>query len=241
MKPLTPQELFAAWDHGMNAPLTLRALWLLAYASPETNWETLESLPVGTRDYRLLMLREWTFGSQVTCSIYCPQCGEHLELAFETDAIRSAPPENESFSLEADGYQVVYRSPNSRDLLRAPAQSLREGHDQVFADCILEALQDDVPVGWTDLPDSIVEQVVAGMEAANEQSDVRFDLTCAVCQCRWQTLFDIVTYFWDEIDRWAKRMVADIHVIAGAYGWSEGDILALNPRRRKLYIDLIQS
>ena len=41
------------------------------------------------------------------------------------------------------------------------------------------------------------------------------------------------------MNHWAGRMLLDIHALARAYGWSESDILALPPRRRQAYLELV--
>jgi hypothetical protein len=44
---------------------------------------------------------------------------------------------------------------------------------------------------------------------------------------------------WRELDDWAQRTLREIHVIAGAYGWSEDEILQLSARRRQMYVEMI--
>ena len=36
----------------------------------------------------------------------------------------------------------------------------------------------------------------------------------------------------------SERLVADVHALAYAYGWREGDVLALTPARREVYLEL---
>jgi hypothetical protein len=49
-----------------------------------------------------------------------------------------------------------------------------------------------------------------------------------------------VSFFWQELDDWADRVLRDVHELASAYGWPENEILALSPRRRQCYLDLIR-
>ena len=63
--------------------------------------------------------------------------------------------------------------------------------------------------------------------------------TCPACTFTWSEPFDIVTFFWAEIDAWARRLLADVHVLASSYGWSERDILALSPVRRQYYLEMV--
>jgi hypothetical protein len=53
--------------------------------------------------------------------------------------------------------------------------------------------------------------------------------------------FDIASYFWDEINAWANRILREVHILASRYGWSERDILALSPWRRQFYLDMVNA
>ena len=53
-------------------------------------------------------------------------------------------------------------------------------------------------------------------------------------------MFDIVSFFWAEIDAWARRVLREVNVLARAYGWRESDILALSPVRRQIYLSMVQ-
>ena len=68
---------------------------------------------------------------------------------------------------------------------------------------------------------------------------MQLDLTCPACGHAWQAPFDIATFVWRELDDWAQRTLREIHVIAGAYGWSEDEILQLSARRRQIYVEMI--
>ena len=63
-------------------------------------------------------------------------------------------------------------------------------------------------------------------------------LYCPECGHRWHATFDIVSFFWSEIDAWAYRTLHQVHRLASAYGWREADILAMSPWRRQFYLSL---
>ena len=58
---------------------------------------------------------------------------------------------------------------------------------------------------------------------------------------RWRAVFDIVTFFWSEIEAWACRILREVHILASAYGWCERDILALTSARRQFYLEMVQA
>jgi hypothetical protein len=89
------------------------------------------------------------------------------------------------------------------------------------------------------LPDEVSEAVVAEIARHDPQGDIRFDLVCPDCSHRWEAIFDIVTFAWNEIGAWAGRLLRQVHTLARAYGWREAEILALSPFRRRLYLEML--
>jgi hypothetical protein len=66
-------------------------------------------------------------------------------------------------------------------------------------------------------------------------------LTCPQCAHQWQAPLDIVSFLWSEVHAWAIRLLREIHELASAYGWSEAEILALSPWRRRAYLELVNA
>jgi hypothetical protein len=77
------------------------------------------------------------------------------------------------------------------------------------------------------------------MAELDPQADVQLALQCPSCSHPWHDPFDIATFFWGEINAWAVRILREVHMLAAAYGWSETDILAMNARRRQVYLDMV--
>ena len=50
--------------------------------------------------------------------------------------------------------------------------------------------------------------------------------------------FDVAAFLWASVERWALLTLRDVHQLALAYGWGEGDVLALSPLRRQLYLEM---
>ena len=106
---------------------------------------------------------------------------------------------------------------------------------------MIEAHCNAEPVAADRLPDDVARQVVERISAIDPQADTRVNLTCPECRNGWSEMFDIVSFFWAEIDAWARRILQDVNVLARAYGWRERDILALSPVRRQLYLAMAQA
>jgi hypothetical protein len=240
-------DLLDTWEQGQVASPTQRALLLLANASPELPPEALQLLTIGQRDAYLLALREHIFGSRITGLATCPKCAARLELALSTDdiLIEQGPTElvsDRSLSLSIEEYELRFRLPNSQDLLalegQDDGQALNSGR-RLLDRCLVKANMGECEVVAGDLPPEVVEAIASQMAAADPQADVQVLLTCPACSQQWQEIFDIVTFFWSELNSWAERTLREVHALALAYGWGEADTLALSQWRRQVYLEMI--
>jgi len=244
MRPLSVPELLEAWERGLAEPPVRRALALLAAACPETPVEDLARESMGRRDARLLTLREWTFGSRLVALADCPACGELLETAFDAAEIRvpgALEGPAEPLSLTVAGCALTLRLPNSLDVAAVAAgEDLEMARHWLLVRCLLDARgPDGEEVSLDRLPAAALQTIGDRMAAADPQGDVELALRCPACGHAWPAVFDIASYFWTEVDAWARVLLHEIHTLASAYGWREGDILALSPWRRRAYLELI--
>lgn len=242
MRALSPAELLDVWDRGLHQAPLERALTLLGAARPDAQPDALAALDVGRRDAALLELRERTFGTRLTSVVTCSQCGERLEFSFGTDDIRVAPGDDAcARQLSVDGYDVRFRPPDSRDLAAAALAGPAAQRTSMIARCVIGAQRGGEPVPTQSLPAHVVDAVEEGMRRAASQADVSIGIACPCCGHEWQAAFDIVSYFWREIETCARRILRDVHVLARAYGWHERDILALSAARRQCYLDMVRA
>lgn len=238
MRPPSASDLLAAWERGVTQRPFEQALTLLAAACPDETPDALSALAIGQRDSRLLTLRAWTFGERMASVSRCPECGETLEFEFEVSDIRVNAEPLSSLTMDVDGYLIEFRLPNSTDL-----SSLADGRGdaavRLLERCILSLTRDGNPVAVSALSTRIVASISDCMAQADPQADVQLALTCPACGYGWRAPFDIVTYYWSEVNAWAGRMLHEVHTLASIYGWHEADILAMNPARRRRYLEMI--
>lgn len=251
MRALSAFELLSAWERGLSQTPVERALGLLGAACADEPPEELAALSVGERDARLLTLREWTFGRQLTSVARCPGCGEQLEISLSAADLRAGPAgargapaaASAPLTLKTGEYEVNFRLPNSLDLsalaARAPAASVAEAAASLLESCLIEARRGGVAVGAAELPPEVAEAIAVRMAEADPQAEVELALNCPACGEGWQAPFDIESFFWDEIGAWARRVLGEVHVLATSYGWRESDILNMSAWRRQFYLDLI--
>lgn len=244
MHALSAQSLLHIWEVGQGQHSVDRALTILTQAFPEMSWGALAALPIGQRDARLLTVHERTFGRQLAGLAHCPQCNEILEFAFGVSDIRLVSDVeltgDERHDLSSDGYQLRFRLPNSFDLgVIAAIPHLMAARQVLVQRCVLEAWHEGHPVAADRLPAPVIAALATQMAEYDPQADIEFKFTCLECNHQWLVLFDLVAFLWPKISAQAKRLLANVHRLARAYGWREADILSMSAVRRQFYLEMV--
>jgi hypothetical protein len=235
----TAPAMLDTWERGLGQGPVQRGLTLLALAFPGDDPDALAALSVGERDRRLLALREVLFGARSTGLVACPRCGEQVELEFALGDLRAAPPAPGPLVLSGDDHELHLRLPDSRDLLAAAAAGEDDAPLVLLSRCVVAGHVGSEPARADRLSPELVAAAGRALAQADPQADMRFALTCPACGNGWSAPFDVVPFLWTELDAWAGRTLADVHALAGAYGWSEAEILALAPGRRASYLRMV--
>lgn len=236
-------ELLNLWEKGKDQRAAYIGLSMLSVVYPGVPIEQLARLSIGERDSCILKLREIAFGPWLVGQADCPACGEDLETKFEIKDIQVNRRESDRKLIDKfcfDGYELKFRLPNSLDLLSlSESVSLEKSRYILLSRCTLSASYQENEITMDKLPSEVLDAVVMKMEEIDPQADVQLNLICPECTHRWHIAFDIVSFFWKEIDQWAKHLLLDVHMLARAYGWSEAEILKMNPWRRQFYLEMI--
>ncbi|MCP4329271.1 MAG: phage baseplate protein [Alphaproteobacteria bacterium] len=238
---LSANQILDIWEEGRRQHPIDRAITLIAAAGPEEPRRSLETLPIGERDRRLLELRRRVFGDRLSGQAACPDCAERLEFSVDADdfpgAVETADARGE---LRTDGYVIAFRAPDSRDLVNAAAAgTVAEARRALLECCVVEARHKRKAVTAAALPEWVVVQLAEAIASRDPLAEILIDLTCPACGLRWPLHFDIADFFWDEISTWVRHLLTDVHTLASAYGWSEADILSMSATRRGLYRGLL--
>ncbi|MFD8871641.1 hypothetical protein ACFV1F_46130 [Streptomyces sp. NPDC059590] len=88
------------------------------------------------------------------------------------------------------------------------------------------------------LPEAVQRRLAEAAEQADPAAKVTLKIACPECGEATSAELDIASYLWTELDSWARDLLLDVHLLATAYGWSEPEILALSPLRRRYYLEL---
>jgi hypothetical protein len=258
MSIIPAAALLDAWDRGRDASPGERGLILLGMAHPGASASALSEWSVGRRDAALLTLLDQNFGPTLEAVAECPRCHDSLEMEFPVSTIAIQPPrdERDQFVLEHAGRRVTYRLPTAGDLAALGTgastwDSAQSATRWLIERCVVAIDRTDATGQRSDddrdVETAVPETVLGALETAiakavataDPQAEIELALTCPSCSLQWKTPFDIVNFLWEEIEAQAAHLLTEIHILASTYHWSERDILALNPWRRRYYLDLI--
>jgi hypothetical protein len=246
MHALDGEKMLMAWERCRERPVQESALVLLSLAQPGQSVEALARLPLAERNARLLELRSMTLGGRMEGFAVCPECGMQLEFAM--DALELARGLHAS-AAEAIEQGLTMRPANTRDLLAS-----LEASDEVQAESILlartlgfeeldETAKEVGPQKWLEclsncLPEA---ELVERFDRLNASAEIRVQLQCAACQSSPFLDMDIARFLVREIASAARRLMAEIHELASAYGWSERSIASMSGARRAAYLEMLNA
>ena len=108
-------EILALWERGLVRHPIDRALLLCAWARPDLPASRFPDLPLGAINRALLRLRETCFGPRINAYVDCEQCGERMEITFDTGQLLAGVNEQDT-PAEFEMSNHRFRVPCSRDL-----------------------------------------------------------------------------------------------------------------------------
>jgi hypothetical protein len=224
------------WERGVDCSPAGRGLLLLELALPGSPPEQQAQLSIGHRDSCLIDLREHLFGGTIEALSACGRCGEAIAIEFELDGIRAphAAP-GTVVVIRAGGRSLRFRLPNSSDLIAIEQErDFDAAERRLLGRCLVEGRASDA-----ERVQAASDSISRALGDADPQAELMLDIACPGCGEGQAAPFDIVTHLWSEITDWVMDMFEEVDLLAARYGWSEADILAMRPARRRAYLDLI--
>ncbi len=225
---LSERAVIDVWENGLAADSPRRALLLLdaALAGAVGPVGTPGQLPVGSRNLLLLDARAATFGDHLACISECEHCDGPLELQFSVNDIRTDPPAESEVVVQWRGQHITCALPTSADLVRAHGAPNPQA--ALLRACTV-----------TDLPPEAAEAVSEALAKADPAAQTQLQAQCPECGASNVLEFDIAEHFWAEVDSYARRLLFDVHALAMTYGWTEAEVLAVSPTRRRFYLEAV--
>ena len=89
-------------------------------------------------------------------------------------------------------------------------------------------------------PAELLAAIEASLDAADPLVDAAIRSQCPACEAPVELPVDLEGELLAHARRDQDELLDDVAVLAGAFHWSEHDILALPPRRRRRYLAMVE-
>lgn len=235
----TTAALLAAWEAGASEAHADRAPSLLRSLGAVADGVDPGQLTVGQCDARLFALRRGLFGDVLEAVATCPACGEEVELELSLAELQPVALDGEApgGTYAADGFEIAYRLPRNEDLRQLAAAGAGAGPSDLLDRCLVAARgPDGAPALAHELPPAVAEAVLEAMAERDTGAHLELDVRCP-CGAGFVDELDIRQVVWTDLTDWVGRTLTEVQQLAMAYGWSESDILAMAPWRRRWYLE----
>lgn len=212
--------LFGALDSLGNQPVSLEAV---------------RGLSVGDRQFLMRELAAQIDADPIWVHLNCGSCDGKMDVCFRYAdlPVKNATAEFPEFTLRLGKKSLRVRVPNGADQEAIAALP----HSEPALAFLLQRIalptgKNSVDFSW----DATAAQAVeAAVEAAAPELGTTLVAPCPHCAAENQVAVDLYAF----IGRAGREWLMEIHQIASAYHWTEEQILALPPPRRKYYLALI--
>jgi hypothetical protein len=223
-----------AWERGMSAPPARRPVLLLETVhgpdAQPARW------PQGRLEAALLELRAALFGGRMESLASCPKCGEAMEFTLHAHELLAAAPSSlpEHVEVNTAEFSAAFRLPSIADSEAAARVPAAQRRRFPLKQCLAGGCEPEG--GW---PEEFIAAAAQAMSTVDPLGDLSMSLTCPACAHGWNAAFDSGDFLWSELHAWATRLMQEVAALAAAYGWTEPEILALPPHRRRFYLECL--
>jgi hypothetical protein len=234
---LSASDILALHDAGAGLDWIDRTLLVLSRGNPEGWPDHQARLPLGSRDKALLELYSATFGPALDAVADCAGCGAKLDVPMHADALIVEPAPHAPREIAVGEWRLTIRPLDSADLARARhCRSPVAAAQSLAAATIVGADRCHGPVLVDTLPPEVIEAAGEAVSALDPMAEIVLDVACPACGSVTPLAFDAGLFLWEAIDRAAGDLLDEVVVLAGRYGWSEREVLAMSPARRLHYL-----
>ena len=234
--------LLSLWERALPLPDAAREALLAhdALAAPAAT--------VGAQRLRLIERLRERIGARLALKSRCPACGDDAAFAVDIAALLDALPSGSDapaeHALDHEGWQLRFRLPAPHEIEAAnhgPDADADAFVQRLLKRCVIDAREQGTPRTVGTLPEPLLAALSQRMDALDPAAHIGFELDCPACAHHWTAPFDPGRALWSLLQGDAERLLLDIDDLAQRYGWSEDQILALTPTRRRAYLQLARA
>jgi hypothetical protein len=217
-------------DFGGEQSLAVTTLLAACSGAPaELFWE----LTLGKRIEALLEVALRSGIDELSVSFPCPACGQLMETPLPLTALleqQRAVGDATTVSVVLGERTLFLKLPTGADL--------RRWSEGVSADRMMREL---ASLGPEEIPPEWAERIQAALSQVDPLVDFRFTTECPDCHAPVERPVDLESSLVAQLATLQRRLLDEIHVLAGSYHWSEADILAVPAHRRRRYLARIEA
>lgn len=239
---LSAQQVLQVWEKGQSLSALEQSQELLCLVNSTLTREQTQKLPLGDYHQQLLMLREQLFGHQLDAYMECPKCHEPLDISISTRDVLADFNQYQSSSMpiavEMGDLSLRVILPtwqDINDLARCP--DVVSGRQLLFERCVLSLKRDDQIQNLSSLSAQELDAIEQKIAELDGRMELLFELSCPACEHQWSSPLDISHFLQVELDRYARELLEEVHVLASCYSWHENDILSMSHHRRRYYLE----
>jgi hypothetical protein len=243
-RPLQGDALLSAWERGDRKTWSARGLTLLLAGYPDLAGPDAGAISLAERDRLLLELRRLSFGDTLAAFAFCQECGERLQFELPHATALSALEAGirAAGMVTVEGWALTLRLAGTADIDDAAADPDIDAARTILLErCVTAACANGTAVPYRDLPEPVRTVAESKLAALHEAVELAVTLTCPGCATSQQVLVDVSSQLWAETRHAARRLLAEVHELAHAHGWSEAAILAMSPPRRRAYLEMLRA
>lgn len=197
--------------------------------------EAIRALAVGDREALLLQLRRITLGDRMDVLLTCPQCGELMDFELQVGDLLVAPYADapEVHAADVGERRVRFRPVTGADQEAAACGAAEDldGAVRLVLERCLQPPAEPSPL--------LLEALPALLAGADPQADIVLDVGCEACGERTTVRFDTAAFLERELAQHEADLYREVHALASHYHWSEAELLALPPGKRRRYLELV--
>lgn len=225
-------RLLAAWERADPAPPAARGAVLVQQAGSLS--DALHQ-PLATCAAAAAQVHVDDFGASTTVVLGCDECGTGLEVDLPLDALAGPAAAPVPVRVDVSSGTVTVRPLTTDDLLAA--ERAADPVDELVRRSVTSA--DGDAVGAAELSADDLAAVDAAAERLAGSAATVLSAPCPGCGADVRVGVDLGRLLWEQVRQHVDGLLAEVASLAAAFGWSEGDVLAMSPARRRRYLELV--